>query len=81
MPQLSLYLKDKTLESVRAKAAAQKIPVSQVVRIAVEEYLSTEEKKAARCRVLSFLEDRPLGGRKAWQTLHKERSEADDCRS
>lgn len=81
MPQLSLYLKDKTLESVRARAVAAKIPVSQVVRLAVETYLATEEKKAARGRVLSFLEGKPLGGKKAWQTLHKERTGADDCRS
>lgn len=32
MPQMSLYLNDKTLESVKAIAAADKLPVSQVVK-------------------------------------------------
>ena len=34
MPQMSLYLNDKTLEDVKAKAVAKKLPVSQVVRLA-----------------------------------------------
>lgn len=80
MPQMSLYLKDKTLESVRAKAAASKLPISQVVRLAVEQYLLTDERKVAKGRVISFLKNKPLGGMKAWTALHKERTEADDSR-
>lgn len=80
MPQMSLYLKEKTLESVKAKAAASKLPVSQVVRLAVEHYLMTDERKNAKGRVSRFLKGKPLGGMKAWTELHKERTEADDSR-
>ena len=80
MPQMSLYLNDKTLESVKAKAAADKLPVSQVVRIAVERYLQSDERKSAKERVAGFLREKPLGGRKGWTALHRDRTEADDRR-
>jgi len=80
MPQLSLYLNDKTLESVRAKAAADKRPVSQVVRLAVEQYLQSNERKSAKERVTVFLREKPLGGMKGWTALHRDRTAADDRR-
>ena len=66
MPQMSLYLNDKTLESVKAKAAADKLPVSQVVRFAIERYLQSDERKSAKERVAGFLREKPLGGMKGW---------------
>ena len=78
MPQMSLYLNDKTLENVKAKAAADKLPVSQVVRLAVEHYLQADERKSARARVTRFLREKPLGGMKGWAALHEDRNEADD---
>jgi hypothetical protein len=80
MPAVSFYLKERVLESVRAKAAASKIPVSQIISDAVEQYLHATEKKEAKERILNFLEEKPFGGMKAWETLHKERTGADDCR-
>lgn len=80
MPAVSFYLKERVLERVRAKAAAEKIPVSQIISEAVERYLSTDEKKAAKERVLRFLAEKPFGGYKGWDDLHKERTEADDSR-
>lgn len=80
MPQMSLYLNDKTLENVKAKAAADKLPVSQVVRLAVEHYLQADERKSAKARVTRFLREKPLGGMNGWKALHKDRSEADDRR-
>lgn len=81
MPAVSFYLKERVLESVRAKAAASKAPVSQIISEAVEQYLRAEEKKAAKERVLRFLGEKPFGGYSGWKELHKERTAADDCRS
>lgn len=80
MPSVSFYLKENVLESIRVKANISKRPISQLISQAVEQYLHAEEKKAAKERVIHFLEEKPLGGYKAWQALHKERTEADDCR-
>jgi len=80
MPQMSLYLNDKTLENVKAKAAAEKLPVSQVVRLAVEHYLKADERKSAKARVTRFLQEQPLGGMKGWAALHRDRTGADDHR-
>ena len=80
MPQMSLYLNDKTLEDVKAKAAAKKLPVSQVVRLAVEHFLQADERKSAKERVTRFLREKPLGGMKGWTALHKDRTDADDRR-
>jgi len=80
MPAVSFYLKEKVLERVRAKATAEKMPVSQIISEAVERYLNTEEKKAAKERVLRFLAEKPLGGYEGWNDLHKERNKADDSR-
>lgn len=80
MPAVSFYLKERVLESVRAKAAAAKMPVSQIISEAVEQYLHAIEKKEAKERILNILEEKPFGGMKAWKALHKERVGADDCR-
>lgn len=80
MPAVSFYLKERVLESVRAKAAASNAPVSQIISEAVEQYLRAEEKKAAKERVLRFLGGKPFGGYSGWKELHKERTAADDCR-
>ena len=81
MPQMSLYLNDKTLENVKARAAADKLPVSKIVRLAVEHYLKADERKSAKARVTRFLREKPLGGAKGWEALHRDRAEADDRRS
>lgn len=80
MPAVSFYLKERVLESIRARAAASKTPISQIISEAVEQYLRAEEKKTAKKRVLSFLKEKPLGGYEGWKELHKERTGADDCR-
>jgi len=80
MPQMSLYLNDKTLEDVKAKAVAKKLPVSQVVRLAVEYYLQADKRKSAKARVTRFLREKPLGGMKSWAALHNDRTEAGDRR-
>lgn len=80
MPAVSFYLKERVLESVRAKAAASKMPVSQIISEAIEQYLHAKEKKEAKERILHILEEKPFGGLKAWKELHKERTGADDCR-
>ena len=80
MPQMSLYLSDETLKSLKTKATADKLPVSQVVRLAVEHYLQVDERKSAKARVTGFLRDKPLGGMKGWTSLHRDRTEADDRR-
>ena len=80
MPGLSLYLSNKTLASVKKKAALAKQPIAQIVKTAVEQYLHEEEKKEAKERIMQFLTKRPLGGTKEWQQIHKERTEADDNR-
>ena len=78
MPGVSFYLEQKALDSVRAKSKARQKPVSQIIREAVEQYLSYDEKKAAKERVLRTLtKDRPLGGLKGYKELHRERTEAD----
>ena len=81
MPAVSFYLKQRVLEGVRAKAAATKKPVSQIISEAVEQYLQTEERLRAKERVLAALDSKPLGGLKEWDSLHEERTSADDCRS
>jgi len=78
MPAVSFYLSQSILDAVRARAKAQKIPVSTIIREAVEHYLEINETKAARERVLNLLaHEKPLGGVKAWEEFHRERTEAD----
>jgi len=82
MPAVSFYLKQDVLDAVRAKAKAHKIPVSTIIREAVEGFLKTDETKAAKERVMDFLtREKPLGGIKAWEELHRERTEADADRN
>jgi predicted DNA-binding protein len=80
MPAVSLHLSQKILEVIKAKASAAKIPVSQILREAVEQYLHEEEKRKAKERVLKFFKDKPLGGKKGWENFHRERTGADGCR-
>ncbi|MCX5817980.1 MAG: ribbon-helix-helix protein, CopG family [Proteobacteria bacterium] len=78
MPAVSFYLNQDTLRAVRTKAKTENTPVSQIIRKALEEYLLLDEKKAAKKRVLATLmNEKPLGGTKEWESLHRERSEAD----
>jgi hypothetical protein len=78
MPAVSFYLNQQALDAIRARAKAQNIPVSTIIREAVEQYLEIAEKKAARERLLKvFVEKRPLGGMEVWGELHRERTEAD----
>ena len=78
MPAVSFYLKQKTLDAARARAQAHGIPVSKIIRDALEQYLEVAETKEARERLLSLLvKEKPLGGMKAWEKLHAERTKAD----
>ena len=73
-----MSLKQKTLDAVRARAKTSDIPVSKIIREAVERYLEVAEAKEAKERLLSLLlNEKPLGGMKAWKKLHEERTEAD----
>jgi hypothetical protein len=75
MPNISIYLSNETLEVVRAKSKAEKIPLSTIIREAVEQYLNTSESKKARKYVFkTLIGKRPLG---EWEELHEERTLAD----
>jgi hypothetical protein len=81
MPSVSFYLNQKSLDAIRARAKAHKVPVSRVIREAVEQYLKISDTKAARENVLNVLTTkRPFGGIAAWDELHRERTEADNDR-
>jgi len=82
MPLVSFYLEQKTLDAVRSRAKASDIPVSKIIREAVEQYLKVTEVREARERLLGLLvNEKPLGGMKAWNKLHDERTEADADRA
>ena len=79
MPNISVYLKDKTLKAVKARAKTEKMPLSSIIREAVEEYLDIADSKEARERVFKkLIKAKPL---KNWDTLHEERTTADACRN
>jgi hypothetical protein len=81
MPAVSFYLKQDVLDSVRAKAQVYNIPVSRIIRQAVEEFLKADETKIAKERILDILtQDKPLGGMNVWDEIHMERTKADDNR-
>jgi len=78
MPAVSFYLSQDTLENVKARAKAFNLPVSRIIREAVENYLEIKKQKEARERVLKLLaEKKPLGGEQAWSDIHQERTLAD----
>ncbi|HLP48035.1 MAG TPA: ribbon-helix-helix domain-containing protein, partial [Candidatus Kapabacteria bacterium] len=67
MPAVSFYLSQDTLENVKACAKAFNLPVSRIIREAVENYLEIKKQKEARKRVLKILtEKKPFGGEQAW---------------
>jgi len=75
MPNISIYLNDETLEVVRAKSRIEKLPLSTIVRSAIEQYLDIAESKKARSHLLKALvKKQPLG---EWEELHSERTSAD----
>ena len=79
MPNISIYLNNETLEVVRAKSKVDKLPISMIVRDAIEQYLNISESKKARNHLFKTLtKKRPLGD---WEELHKERTSADAHRS
>lgn len=79
MPNISIYLTGETLEAVREKSKIEKIPLSTVIREAVEQYLDISESKDARRHVLKVITGKkPLG---KWKELHKERTLADARRT
>lgn len=79
MPNISIYLNNETLEVVRAKSRVDKLPISTIVKDAIEEYLNISESKKARDHLFETLaKKRPLGD---WEELHKERTSADAHRS
>lgn len=45
MPNISIYLSNETLEIVWAKSKAEEIPLSTIIREALEQYLNTSESK------------------------------------
>lgn len=75
MPNISIYLNDEILEAVRVKSRIEKLPLSAIIKEAIEEYLNISESKKARAHLLKVLiRRRPLGD---WEELHKERTLAD----
>ena len=82
MPAVSFYLKQDVLDAVRTRAKAQNIPVSTIIREAVEEYIKTDQSKAAKERVIDMLViNKPFGGMSQWEDTHLERTAADADRS
>ncbi|MCX6583556.1 MAG: ribbon-helix-helix domain-containing protein [Candidatus Aminicenantes bacterium] len=78
MPAVSFYLNQDALENVKARAKAFNLPVSRIIREAVESYLEIKKQKEARKRVLKLLtEKKPFGGEQAWMDIHQERTIAD----
>ncbi len=78
MPAVSSYLSDEIFEHVKDKAKTVNMSISRYIREAVENYLAIEKKKKARGRVLKMLsEQKPLGGDRAWEEIHRERTNAD----
>jgi hypothetical protein len=75
MPAVSFYLKKEVLEAIRARASSRSIPVSHIISCAVEEYLKTEDMAGARKRVLAHI--RQAIALEKWDTLHRERTQAD----
>jgi predicted DNA-binding protein len=75
MPNISIYLNEETLKLIKAKSKSERLPVSTIVRDAIEQYLSVSEAMNARTHLLKILsKKRPFGD---WQELHKERTSAD----
>lgn len=78
MPGITVYLPEKIAEALRSRAKATQVAVSKIVQEAIEKHLEAENKARLKERVVKVLtRDKPLGGRKAWDRLHKERSESD----
>lgn len=78
MPNISIYLNDETLEVVRAKSKVEKLPLSTIVKDAIEQYMNISESKKARNHLFkTLIRKRPLG---EWEELHKERTSADAYR-
>ena len=78
MPAVSFHLSQEVLETVKARAKAVNVPVSRIIREAVENYFGVDEQKEARERVFKTLsQKRPLGGSKGWEGTHQERTSAD----
>ncbi len=78
MPNISIYLNDETLEVVRAKSKVEKLPLSTIVKDAIEQYMNISESKKARDHLFkTLIRKRPLG---EWEELHKERTSADAYR-
>ena len=75
MPNISIYLNDETLEVVRAKSRIEKLPLSTIVRSAIEQYLDIAESKKARSHLLKALVKKQALGE--WEELHSERTSAD----
>ena len=68
MPAVSIYISQNILDAVRARANAQKIPVSRIIRKVITYYLSLDETKEAKERVLKQLaKEKPFGGIEAWE--------------
>ncbi len=81
MPVISVYLKKNDYERIKARSVAEGVPLSKLIRVSIEKYVLSEEQKAARAEVLKILtKEKPLGGWKEWEKMHKERTEADACR-
>ena len=75
MPAVSFYLKKEVLETVRARAQANNVPVSRIISLAVEEYLKTSETAGARKRVMEHIRQAIVPA--DWEALHDERTSAD----
>jgi hypothetical protein len=80
MRSVSINLDPRVLETIRSKAIAANVPVSRILRDAVDLYLKEDEKRAAKLRVLECLKGKPFGGISQWDKHHAERTDADACR-
>jgi len=79
MPNISVYLNQETFKLIKNKSKLEKLPISSIVRDAIEQYLKTSENKRARHHLLNQLtKKKPLGD---WESLHRERTSEDAYRS
>lgn len=80
MQSVSLNLDPGVFETIKSRAMAANVPVSKILRDAVDLYLKEDEKRAAKLRVLECLKGKPFGGMSQWDKHHEERTDADACR-
>ena len=75
MPSVKCYLSNDMIEDIKAIARFWNIPVSKILRDAIEDYVKITKQRQARERVLKILSEKmPLGNHADWEIIHFERT-------